>query len=71
VLVDEPGRSLGAREVADVLDLRVLARVPVRTAIARAVDAGVLAARVPDPLTRAVTELLDGLGLLSARGEAA
>jgi hypothetical protein len=76
VLVDEPGRSLGAREVADVLDRRVLARVPVRGAIARAVDAGIFAARLPDPLVRPVTELLDGLGLLpagrgAARGEAA
>ena len=47
VLVDEPGRSLGAREVADVLGRPVLARVPVRAAIARAVDAG--CARVPPP----------------------
>ncbi|MGI8797654.1 MAG: hypothetical protein ACR2IR_13920 [Acidimicrobiia bacterium] len=71
VLVDEPGRSLGAREVAEVLDRRVLARVPVRAATARAVDAGVLAARLPDSLARSATEMLDGLGLLAARGKAA
>lgn len=71
VLVDEPGRSLGAREVAEVLDRRVLARVPVRAATARAVDAGVLAARLPDSLARSATEMLDGLGLLPARGKAA
>ena len=39
-------------EVADVLDRPVLARVPVRASIARAVDAGVLAARLPDVLAR-------------------
>jgi len=71
VLVDEPGRSLGAREVAEVLDRRVLARVPVRAATARAVDAGVLAARLPDSLARSATEMLDGLELLPARGKAA
>ena len=46
-LVEEPGRSLGAAEVSDVLDRPVLARVVVRPQIARAVDAGVLAARLP------------------------
>lgn len=57
--VDEPGRSLGAAEVSDVLERPVLARVPVRPAIARAVDAGVLAIRPPDVLLRAATRLLD------------
>jgi MinD-like ATPase involved in chromosome partitioning or flagellar assembly len=71
VLVDEPGRSLGTGEVSDVLSCRLLARVPVRAAIARSVDAGVLAARMPEPLTRAATELLDNLGLLAARRRAA
>ncbi|HUF85281.1 MAG TPA: hypothetical protein VMQ81_11900, partial [Acidimicrobiia bacterium] len=71
VLVDEPGRSLGATEVADVLDRPVLARIPVKAAIARAVDAGIFAPRLPDALVRPVTELLDGLGLLAARGKAA
>ncbi len=53
VLVDEPGRSLTRREIADVLGIPVLARVPVRDAVSRAVDAGVLAARLPDVLGRA------------------
>ena len=68
VLIDEPGRSLGAREVGEVLGRSVLARVPVKVAIARAVDAGIFAARLPDPLVRPVTEMLDGLGLLPAGG---
>jgi len=71
VLIDEPGRSLGEREIADVLDRRVLARVPARAGIARAVDAGVLASRVPDALARPVSQLLGQLDLLPARGRAA
>ncbi len=73
VLVDEPGRSLGAREVADVLGRPVLARVPVRAAVARAVDAGVVAQRLPDVLARPAREVLRAIGIDpgSARGEAA
>jgi hypothetical protein len=72
VLLEEPGRSLGAGEIADVLDRPVLARVPVRAAVARAVDAGVLAARLPEPLGRSATRILTRLGVLSdRRGEAA
>jgi hypothetical protein len=73
VLVDEPGRSLGGREVADVLGMPVLARVPVRAAIARAVDAGVLASRLPDALARPTRELLRALaiGVRRQPGEAA
>jgi hypothetical protein len=73
VLVDEPGRSLGAREVADVLGRPVLARVPVRAAIARAVDAGVIASRLPEPLVRPAREVLRAIGIDPgpARGVAA
>ncbi|MFO7591163.1 MAG: hypothetical protein R6X23_09740 [Acidimicrobiia bacterium] len=72
VLVEEQGRSLGASEVADVLDRPVLARLPVRPPIARAVDAGVLASRLPDPLARCAARLLVRLDLLrDRRGEAA
>lgn len=71
VLVEEQGRSLGAREVADVLDRRVLATVPMRGGVARAVDAGVLPARLPDALARPASEVLSRFGLLPARGRAA
>jgi hypothetical protein len=73
VLVDEPGRSLGAREVADVLGRPVLARVPVRSAVARAVDAGVVAARLPEPLARPARLVLRAIGIDigGRRGEAA
>ncbi len=63
VLVDEPGRSLGGREVADVLGVPVLATFQVRPAVARTVDAGVLLARTPDLLTRPARRLLARLGL--------
>ncbi len=61
--VDEPGRALGPAEARDVLDRPVLTEVPVRPAIARAVDAGVLAVRPPDGLARAAARLLDRLGV--------
>jgi hypothetical protein len=67
VLVEEPGRSLGAREVADVLGRPVLARVPVRASTARSVDAGVLAARPGDGLLGPVASMLRGLGLIPRR----
>ncbi len=67
ILVEEPGRSLGAREVADVLGRPLLARVPVRASTARSVDAGVLAARPGDGLLGPVASMLRGLGLLPSR----
>lgn len=70
VLVEEPGRALGVREVADVLGRPVLARVPVRDTIARAVDAGVLPARLPEPLERAARDALTQVGLLRAEARA-
>ncbi len=72
LLVEEPGRSLGPSEIRDVIDRPVLARVPVRHGVARAVDAGVLPARLPDVLARPTTRLLARLGLVTERrGEAA
>lgn len=71
VLVEEPGRSLSAKEVADVLDIPVVARIPVRPGVARAVDAGVLPARLPEQLARPAAEVLHRSGLLPARRGAA
>lgn len=62
VLIDEHGRSLGARDVEDVLGRPVVAVIEARTATARAVDAGVLATRLPDALARPVRHALDRLG---------
>lgn len=58
VFVDEPGRALGARDVAAVLDLPVVASIPAVDTIARAADAGVLGYRCPDALTRPLRRLL-------------
>ena len=52
VLVREPGRALGRREVEDITGVRVLAEVDVEPSIARAVDAGLLASRLPRGLSR-------------------
>jgi hypothetical protein len=71
VIVEEAGRALGAREVADVLGVPVLASVPVRASIARVVDAGVLVARLPDSLARPMRTLLERLGVARSRGHAA
>lgn len=54
IVVDEPGRSLGAADVEAALGVPVRAVVPVTDAIARTVDAGLLAARLPRSLARAV-----------------
>jgi hypothetical protein len=67
VLVEETGRSLQARAVGDVLDRPVLARVPIRIAVARAVDAGVLPMRMPEVLARPAAALCEHVGLLPDR----
>lgn len=52
VLVEEPGRALSAADVETALDVPVRARVGVTPQVARAVDAGLLAARLPVTLDR-------------------
>jgi hypothetical protein len=47
VLVAEPGRALGRSDVESALGLPVVARVRMTDAVARAVDAGMLATRLP------------------------
>lgn len=54
VVVDESHRSLGAADIEAMLGVPVRAVVPVEGAIARAVDAGLLGARVPGGLARAL-----------------
>jgi hypothetical protein len=46
ILVAEPGRSLTATDVAEVLGVPVVATVEVNPAVARTIDAGLLAARL-------------------------
>ena len=42
VLVMEPGRSLGPRDVADVVGVPIVARVEMTASVARSIDAGLL-----------------------------
>ena len=50
VLVDEPGRALTASDVEHALGVPVVAEVRLDPAVARAVDAGLLVARLPRSL---------------------
>lgn len=52
VLLTEPGRSLGRHDVEDCIGAPVVAEIAVDPAVARAVDAGLLAARLPRSLSR-------------------
>jgi hypothetical protein len=58
VLISEAERSLGRADVEDVIGAPVLAEVPVEAKIARAVDAGLLAGRLPRSLERALHPVL-------------
>ena len=55
-LVVEPGRALGRLDVEAVVGSPVTMRIPLDPSIARAVDAGLLARRVPRSLLRGVRE---------------
>ena len=59
VLVGEPQRALQQADVEDVLGLRVRAAIPWRPAIATAVDAGLLARRVPSQLERGLRGVVE------------
>lgn len=60
VLVSEPNRSLGRRDVEEVLGVPVRAEIALDPAVARAVDAGLLARRVPRGLERGLRAVLGG-----------
>lgn len=47
VLISECGRALHAADVAAVLNIPIIATIPAEPAIARLVDSGLLAARLP------------------------
>jgi hypothetical protein len=64
VLVDEHGRSLGTRDVEDVLGLPVVATIEARGSTARAVDAGVLITRMPERLARPLRHALARIGCI-------
>ncbi len=54
ILVDEPGHGLRARDVEHALGVPVEATVSFDPAVTRAVDAGLLASRLPRMMTRAL-----------------
>jgi MinD-like ATPase involved in chromosome partitioning or flagellar assembly len=54
VVVLEPGRCLTPEDMEDALGVPVRARVPWSDGVARAVDAGLLAGRLPRALTRSL-----------------
>jgi hypothetical protein len=58
VMVDEPGRCLSRVDVERALDARVVATVPWDPAVARAVDAGLLHARLPSTVARPLARLI-------------
>ena len=58
IVVHEPGRALRAEDVAATVRAPVLAEIALDPAVARAVDAGLLTARVPRPLAMSLRPLL-------------
>lgn len=54
VLIDEPGRALTARDVERSLNVSVVAELQYDPAVARAVDAGLLASRLPRSLSHSL-----------------
>jgi hypothetical protein len=56
VLVNEPGRALARADVEGVLGIPVVAELAVDPAVARAVDAGLLASRLPRSLQRGLRD---------------
>ena len=57
IVLHEPGRALRAQDVAYAVHAPVVAEISLDPAIARAVDAGLLAARLPRTLTTSLREL--------------
>ncbi len=58
VLVDEPGRALGARDIETSLRAPVVATVPWDIRVARSIDAGLLAAqRLPRSVSRSLSKV--------------
>lgn len=54
VVLIEEGRALGSREIEDILGVPVVAEIIAEPAVARAVDSGMLGARLPRNLERSL-----------------
>lgn len=57
IVIAEPGRALGVHDVESVVGAPVVAEIPFDPAIARAVDAGLLAGRVPTLLAKHLVDV--------------
>lgn len=55
-LVNEPGRALDRRDIESILGVAVTAEITIDPGVARAVDAGLLASRLPRSLQRALRD---------------
>jgi len=71
IVVGEDHRAIRAADVSNVLGCPLLGRVRVRPSIARAVDAGLFAGRLPTDLTSPLKRALQRVGALSAFDEGA
>ena len=58
ILITEDGRALGRRDVEAVVGAPVVAEVPYESSISRAVDAGLLAGRLPTTLGQHLAPLI-------------
>jgi hypothetical protein len=58
VVVEEEGRALNARDIEYVIGSPVIASIPVTTAVARAIDAGLFTTRYKDVCGSHLPELL-------------
>lgn len=59
VLVTEPGRSLGAADVASVAGAPVVAQILFEPQVARVIDAGLLCSRMPRSVERALIDVVE------------
>jgi len=71
VVVGEDHRSIRATDVSSVLGCPLLGRVRVRPSIARAVDAGLFAGRLPQDLLAPMRRTLQRIGAMSGLDEGA
>lgn len=62
VLVREPGRALTTADVEHLTGAPLVADLAVDPAVARAVDAGLLAARLPRRFAAALQQVVEGIG---------
>jgi septum formation inhibitor-activating ATPase MinD len=60
IVIVEPGRALSVTDIESALGIPVTAEIPIDPAIARAIDAGLFATRLPRQLGRVLAHLATG-----------